>query len=179
MNLAIIVAMAQNRVIGINNKMPWHIKSDLANFRAITLNKVIIMGRKTFDSLGRPLPHRTNIVISHHSYLKIDGAMVVNSLDEALSCARRIQERDINIDDSETMIIGGAQIYEQAINMAKRLYVTLVHAKPEGDALFPRIDNKIWIKSYETLHLKEQHDDHDYTFIVYDRRKTNAPLDIN
>ncbi|GAB3105555.1 dihydrofolate reductase [Aestuariicella hydrocarbonica] len=130
--LALIVAQASNRVIGRNNKMPWHLPEDLQYFKRVTLGKPIIMGRKTFESIGRPLPGRTNIVITRQPDWHAEGAVVVSSLEAAI--ARGQQEST-----DEVMVIGGAQIYAASLPLVDRVYLTQVHRDYEGDARFPEL----------------------------------------
>ena len=133
--ISIIVAMSQNSVIGINNQLPWHISEDLKNFKKTTLNHCVIMGRKTYDSIGKPLNNRRNIVISRDSSLKIDGVEVVNSLEKAISMVKEALE---------IFIIGGEQIYSMALSLATHLYITKVDGHFKGDAFFPDLDQKVW-----------------------------------
>jgi dihydrofolate reductase len=139
--LCLIAALAENRVIGRDNQLPWHLPADLKHFKALTLGKPIIMGRKTFDSLGRPLPGRTNIVVTNQAGLQLPGAVVVNSLEDALTAA---QNQALLDDVDEVMVIGGEKIYRQCLKLADRLYLTLVEAEPEGDAWFPPFDADAW-----------------------------------
>ncbi len=141
--LSLIVACAENRVIGIDNSMPWHLPGDFKYFKATTLGKPIIMGRKTWDSLGRPLPGRLNIVVSRQPGLELAGAEVFASLEEALVRADQ-WAREQGVD--ELMLIGGAQLYGQALEqgLVSRLYVTRVELSPLGDAWFPEFDRKQW-----------------------------------
>ncbi|MCQ4258110.1 dihydrofolate reductase [Stutzerimonas stutzeri] len=139
--LAMIAALADNRVIGLDNKMPWHLPADLKHFKAMTLGKPIIMGRKTWDSLGRPLPGRLNLVVSRQRDLQLDGAETFTALDAALVRAEQwARERGVE----ELMLIGGAQLYAQALPQAQRLYLTRIDAAPEGDAFFPAFDDADW-----------------------------------
>lgn len=133
--VSLIVAMSRNRVIGAQNKLPWNIPEDLKRFREITTGHPIIMGRKTFDSIGRPLPKRTNIVITRDSKRTIEGCLVVDSLERAIAeaSAAGIPGSD------EVFVIGGGEIYRQALPRADRLYLTLVDCEIEGDAFFPEI----------------------------------------
>ncbi|MBO3277516.1 dihydrofolate reductase [Pseudomonas schmalbachii] len=135
--LAMIAALAENRVIGIDNRMPWHLPADLKHFKAMTLGKPIIMGRKTWDSLGRPLPGRLNLVVSRQPGLALEGAEVFTSLQAAMQRADA-WAREKGVD--ELMLIGGAQLYAEAQPIAQRLYLTRVALKPEGDAWFPELD---------------------------------------
>jgi dihydrofolate reductase len=133
--ISIIVAMSQNSVIGLKNGLPWHIPEDLKNFRKITINHSVIMGRKTYDSIGKPLKDRDNIVISRDASLKIDGVEVVNSLEKAIS---KISE------SSEIFIIGGQQIYSIALSLSTHMYVTKVDGNFDGDAFFPDYIQDEW-----------------------------------
>jgi len=133
--ISIIVAMSENSVIGLNNQLPWHISEDLKNFKKTTLNHCVIMGRKTYESIGKPLKDRRNIVISRSKSLLIDGVEVVNSLDKAIS---------IVDDSSEIFIIGGEQIYTISLPIATHLYVTKVNGDYNGDAFFPDYIQDEW-----------------------------------
>lgn len=135
MIISIIAAMADNGVIGIENRLPWNLPADMQWFRKQTLGKAVMMGRKTFDSIGKPLPNRRNVVVTRDTSLVIEGCDVVASIDEALQlCAA----------EAEVMIIGGASFYKQMLPRADRLYLTLVHADVKGDAWFPEIDFTQW-----------------------------------
>ncbi|PKM30768.1 MAG: diacylglycerol kinase [Gammaproteobacteria bacterium HGW-Gammaproteobacteria-11] len=140
-HIALIAAMGRNRVIGRDNQLPWHLPEDLKYFRSMTWGKPIVMGRKTFDSLGRPLPGRTNIVISNQSGLRIPGASVQPDIDAALDQAATQAALD-GVD--EIMVIGGETLYRQMLARADRLYLTLVDAEPQGDAWFPVIHAEDW-----------------------------------
>ena len=144
--LALIAAMARNRVIGRDNAMPWHLPEDLRYFKATTLGKPIVMGRKTFDSLGRPLPSRTNIVVSRQPDLTLEGAQVFASIDAALSAARQQAQAD-GVD--EVMVIGGDNLYRQTLERADRIYLTRFDSEPEGDAWFPDFDEQAWTLASE------------------------------
>jgi len=140
--VAMIAAMGRNRVIGRDNQMPWHLPEDLKYFKATTMGKPIVMGRKTFDSLGRPLPGRANIVVSRQSGLSIPGVEVVASIEQGLELAQQRAEQD-GVD--EIMVIGGGNLYEQCLPLAGRLYLTRVQLEPEGDAWFPAINDADWV----------------------------------
>ncbi|GEK34173.1 dihydrofolate reductase [Kurthia sibirica] len=131
--ISLIVAHDKNRVIGLNNQMPWHLPGDLAYFKRMTMGKPIIMGRNTFESIGRPLPGRKNIIITRNKNYEAQGASVVHSLTEAIDLAQN--EHD------EIMIIGGQQIFTEALPLADRLYVTLIDHEFEGDTYFPAYEN--------------------------------------
>ena len=139
--IALIVAAADNDVIGRGNALPWDLPADLAHFKRRTMGKPILMGRLTFESIGRPLPGRSNIVISRDPTYSADGVHVVPSLDAALSLAEDIALVD---GSDELMVIGGAQIYALAAPLASRLYLTRVHASPAGDAFLPELDWTQW-----------------------------------
>ncbi|MDM8348762.1 dihydrofolate reductase [Pseudomonas sp. sp1636] len=139
--LCLIAALAQNRVIGRDNQLPWHLPADLKHFKALTLGKPIIMGRKTWDSLGRPLPGRLNLVVSRQPGLRLEGAEVFASLEAAIARAEQ-WAREQGVD--ELMLIGGAQLYAQGLAQAERLYLTRVELSPEGDAWFPEIAAGAW-----------------------------------
>lgn len=139
--LCLIAALADNRVIGAGNQLPWHLPADLKHFKARTLGKPIIMGRKTWDSLGRPLPGRLNLVVSRQADLQLQGAEVFASLEAAIARADQ-WAREQGVD--ELMLIGGAQLYEQGLAQAERLYLTRVALAPEGDAWFPAFDEAAW-----------------------------------
>lgn len=170
MKIALIVAMARNRVIGKNNTMPWHLPEDLRYFKRITLNKPVIMGRNTFESIGKPLPQRSNIIISRNPAYQAAGATVVNSLEQALLQAQHLLQKQQAPQDSELMIIGGAQIYSQALPLAERLYLTEVAAEPEGDAFFPAFDRSNWQEVAREDHKACERNPYDYSFIVLDRK---------
>lgn len=139
--LSLIAALGENRVIGVDNSMPWHLPGDFKYFKATTLGKPIIMGRKTWDSLGRPLPGRLNIVVSRQTDLQLEGAEVYPSLEAAVVRAEE-WAREQGVD--EVMLIGGAQLYAQGLAQADRLYLTRVALSPEGDAWFPEFDLEQW-----------------------------------
>ncbi len=139
--LSLIAALGENRVIGVDNSMPWHLPADFKYFKATTLGKPIIMGRKTWDSLGRPLPGRLNLVVSRQAGLQLEGAEVFPSLEAALV---RAEQWALEQGASELMLIGGAQLYAQGLEQADRLYLTRVALSPDGDAWFPQIDESLW-----------------------------------
>lgn len=164
--LAVIVAAAENGVIGRNNALPWHLPQDLRYFKRITMGKPMVMGRKTFDSIGRPLPGRTSIVISRNPNYCAEGVRRAGSLDEALVLARKIAEVD---GATEAVVIGGAQIYALTLARADRLYITRVHADVEGDALLPPIDWTRWREVSREFHRAGNDNPYDYSFLVYER----------
>ena len=130
--ISLIAAISDNNVIGRDNKLPWHISTDLQRFKKLTLNHPIIMGRKTFGSIGKPLPKRTNIIITRDKDYKVEGAIVVHSIKEAIETAQKSEHGK-----EEIFIIGGGQIFKEAIAFADKLYLTIVHVTIDGDAYFP------------------------------------------
>ena len=167
MHLAIIVAAAENGLIGRNNALPWHLPGDLQYFKRVTMGKPILMGRKTFESIGRPLPGRTNVVITRNPDFSAEGIRVVESLAAALRLAE-----DIALVDGveELVVIGGAEIYREALPLAQRLYLTEVHSSVEGDAWLPDIDWADWREVQRERHAAEGNNPYDYSFVVYERR---------
>ncbi|WP_049631715.1 dihydrofolate reductase [Cellvibrio sp. pealriver] len=160
MKLAIIVAVAKNGVIGRNNQLPWHLPQDLKYFKSVTLGKPVIMGRKTYESIGRPLPGRFNIVITRNPEWVAEGVKVAHSFGEAVQVAN-------GLGTSEAMIIGGAEIYKAALSVVQRIYLTRVDLEPDGDAFFAEPDSSIWslISSVDG----EADASPGYTFLTYDR----------
>lgn len=144
--ISLIVAKADNGVIGNGNRMPWHIPSELAHFKRRTLGKPIIMGRKTFESLGRVLPGRPHVVISRQPLTLPENCFAVQSLQAAIDCAQTLTASD----DDEVVVIGGAEIYRQALPLVDTLYVTEVHLSPQGDAFFPALDPNQWQETERT-----------------------------
>ncbi|WP_282606520.1 dihydrofolate reductase [Pelagibius sp. Alg239-R121] len=163
--VALIWAMGDNRVIGKDNDLPWRLPADLKHFKAMTLGKPVIMGRKTFDSIGRPLPGRTNIVVTRRADYRPDGVVVVNDLDEAITVGRQAAERD---DKDEFMVIGGAEIYALMLDRAERLYVTEVHGEFDGDAFFPPFDLERWVEISRETHASTAEDRPAHSFVVLD-----------
>jgi len=160
MKLSLIVAMATNRTIGINKQMPWHLSADLKQFKKITMGHPIIMGRKTFESIGRPLPGRQNIVISRDISYQQDGCLVFNDLDAAVQhCA----------DQEEVFVIGGATLYAVTLERADRLYITQINQAFEGDTWFPEIDAADWREVKREDINDDASVDFKYSFISYDR----------
>ena len=130
MKISLIAAISENKVIGRDNDLPWHIPEDLKRFKEITKGHPVIMGRKTYESIGRLLPNRTNIIITRDKTYQVEGAVIVNSLEDAIQEGKKV-------DDREIFIIGGGQIFEQAIEVADKLYLTIVHDTIDGDVYFP------------------------------------------
>ena len=156
--VSIIVAMAKNRVIGKDNDIPWHLPADLKHFRKVTTGKPIIMGRKTYESIGRPLPKRHNIIISRNSDYRVEGCDVVRSLEEAVEKAGAVDE---------LFIIGGGFLYNQLINDADKLYLTFIDLEVEGDTFFPEYDHLKLTKVASECHLKDAENPYDYEFTEF------------
>lgn len=161
MNVSVIVAVSRNQVIGKENQLIWKLSADLKRFKALTTGHTIIMGRKTFDSIGKPLPNRTSIVITRQQDYKIDGCIVVNSLEEALEKAA---------DQEEVFIIGGGTIYKEALPKANKLYYTKVHKNFEGDTFFPVLDLKEWESVNREDCMPDEKNEYAYSFIDYKRK---------
>jgi dihydrofolate reductase len=166
MKLAFVVAMSQNRVIGIDNQLPWRLPEDLKWFKRVTLGHPIIMGRKTYESIGRPLPGRTNIVVTRQKQWSQEGAVVAHGIDSALEKAVNQARRD-GVD--EIYIIGGEELFRQSFNKVDRLYLTQVQAHLDGDAFFPEFDGSDWREVDREDHLADPQNPYDYSFIVLDR----------
>jgi len=174
LKLSVIVAVAENGVVGKNNALPWYLPADLQYFKRTTMGKPIVMGRKTYESIGRPLPGRTNIVISNNRDYTAEGVAVVSSLEQALAYAGEVALID---GSEELMVIGGATIYAAAIPLADRLYVTEVHATVEGDAYLGEIDWSPWRESGREDHKAEDPNPYDFSFVIYDRLYSRSIID--
>ncbi len=167
MKIAMIVAMAENTVIGVNNQLPWYLPEDLRYFKHVTMSKPIIMGRKTFESIGRALPGRTNIVVSRQADLNLpEGVKLAATLEQAYDIAESVCLIE-GLD--EAMVIGGEQIYQAAFKHAQRLYLTKVKAVIEGDAFFTGFDEHQWSLVSEEAHAASGANPHDYSFCVYEK----------
>ena len=164
MKIALIVAASQNNVIGLDNQLPWHLPEDLQYFKAVTMGKPILMGRKTYDSIGRPLPGRTNIVLTRDANWSAEGVVVVNDLDSATAAS---EKACVAAGVDELMIIGGEQIYRKFLPVADKLYLTKVEAVVEGDAYFPAIDSDQWQQVAEKI--PEEGGNYSYRFVVLER----------
>jgi dihydrofolate reductase len=158
--ISVIAALAKNCVIGIENRLPWRLPEDLAHFKALTLGHPILMGRKTFESLGRPLPGRTNIVITRNPGYRPEGCLVADSIPGAITLCR---------DADEIFFIGGAELYAQAITLADRLYLTEVDIEAEGDAWFPDYERSTFTEISRESHAGEKGDTVGFDFVVYER----------
>jgi dihydrofolate reductase len=159
--LSIIVAISENNAIGRDNQLLWHLPADLKHFKNITSGHPIIMGRKTYDSIGRPLPNRRNIIITRQTDLNIPGTEVVNSIEDAISLCS---------DEKEVFIIGGAEIYKSALSMSNRIYLTTVHQEFKADAFFPTLDKNEWLETAQEYHDADEKNAVAYTFSILDRK---------
>lgn len=159
--ISLIAAMDENRVIGIDNRLPWKLPADLQYFREVTMGKPILMGRKTYESIGRPLPGRTNIVLTSDPAFTADGCTIVHSVEEGLGAAAGSEE---------VMVIGGASLYRHMLPIAHRLYVTLIHAEFEGDTWFPEIEAGEWREVERVDHPADERNVYRYSFVRYERR---------
>ena len=166
--VALVAAVAQNGVIGDKNAIPWRLPSDFAHFKRITLGKPVIMGRKTFESIGKPLAGRTNIVVTRQAGYQPDGVLVISSLEAALDHAQTIAEAD---GAEEVIVGGGAQIYQEALPVADRMYLSEVALAPEGDAYFPRVNWGEWQESGQIEVPPSPKDTAAFRVRVYQRRR--------
>ena len=160
MRISMIVAVAANGVIGRDGELPWHLPEDLKHFKRITLGKPIVMGRKTWESIGRPLPGRHNVIVTRTEGYVAEGASVVNSPEAALA---------LLAGEDEVMIIGGGAIYQAFLKLADRIYLTRVDATVEGDASFPELDAARWSEMSRDRHAADERHAHPFTFIQLDR----------
>jgi dihydrofolate reductase len=167
MKISLIVAMAKNRVIGDNGAMPWHLSADLKKFRQITTGFPIVMGRKTYQSIGRPLPNRTNIIISRDNSFQAEGCIVFNDLQNGLDHACQLAD--------QVFVIGGATLYEALLPVADTLYLTQIHQDFTGDTLFPAFDSKEW----QEVAREDYHDDASVDFSYSFLQFTRADLSKN
>lgn len=164
MRLSLIVAHTENRVIGLRGGLPWHLPADLRFFRDKTTGHAVIMGRRTFEEVGKPLPNRRNIVVTRREGFDAEGVEVAHSLDEAIGRARS------DPSETEAFIIGGGEIYRQAIPLVDRMYITLVRARPEGDTTFPKWNENDFELVSQTHLSPDERNEHAMDFLVYDRR---------
>lgn len=155
--IRIIVAMSKNRVIGNNNQLIWKLSSDLKRFKELTTGNSVVMGRKTFESIGKPLPNRRNVIITRNNEYVVEGCEIVSSLEEALL-----------LTNNNCFIIGGGEIYKQALDITDKIYLTLVHKEFEGDTQFPELD-KQWAKISRKDFEADEKNEYKYSFIEYER----------
>lgn len=156
--ISLIAAMAKNRIIGKDNQMPWHLPADLGHFKAVTLGKPIIMGRKTYESIGRPLPGRKNIVMSRDKDYKLEGCETVTSLEEAIKLVEDVEE---------IMIIGGGFLYTECIPQADKLYLTFIDLDVEGDTQFPQFEHLSLTELKREKHYKDEKNPYNYEFVDF------------
>ena len=159
--VTIIAAIAENNALGKDNQLIWYLPADLKRFKKTTLNHVVIMGRKTYESLGKPLPNRSNILITRDKNYKAEGCVVVNSLKEALETAAK--------EDENPFILGGAEIYKQALPFTDKLDVTFVHHQFDADVFFPEIDKTIWKETSREDFKADENHKYDYSFVTFER----------
>ena len=159
-NVSLVVAMDENRLIGVDGGLPWKLSNDLKQFKRLTVGKIVLMGRKTWQSLGRPLPDRENWVLTRDASFRADGARVFRELDDAVREAG----------NRELMVIGGAEIYRQALPIANRIFLTHVHAKVKGDTWFPELDAAAWREIAREDHPADDRHAHAYSFITLERK---------
>lgn len=162
MILSAIVAISENNVIGKDNQLPWYLPADLKYFKKTTINHPVIMGRKSFESIGNALPKRTNIVISRNPYYIANGVLVAHSLEEALAISGDLEAEEI-------FIIGGAEIFRQSLEICDRLYITEVHKTFDGDVFFPEWNKQEWKLLKEEFHEADDKNPYPYTFKTYER----------
>ncbi|QEC53116.1 dihydrofolate reductase [Anseongella ginsenosidimutans] len=161
MNLSILAAKAENNVIGKDNRLIWHLPADLKHFRELTTGSTVIMGRKTFESIGKALPSRENIIITRQEDYDAPGCEVVHSLEEAVQ---------ISSQEENVFIIGGGEIYRQAMGIAGTLYITEIHQQFPGDAFFPEIDEQVWEETFREDHPSNEKNPFDFSFVTYQRK---------
>ncbi|MFS1525163.1 dihydrofolate reductase [Microbulbifer sp. 2304DJ12-6] len=166
-SVALIAAVARNGAIGKDNGLPWRLSGDLQFFKQVTMGKPVVMGRKTFESIGRPLPGRNNIVITRNTSWQANGVEVVTSLQAGLCRAR---EWALKAGAAEVMVIGGAQIYRLALPLAARLYITEVDAEVDADAFFPKLDDS-WVDTVRECYPASDRNEYNYALVQYDRFK--------
>ncbi len=171
MRIALVVAMAENGIIGRDGAMPWKLKTDLQAFRRITMNKPLVMGRKTFESLPGPLAGRDNIVVTGQKDYDASGIIACNSIEAALQEAGHCAARR---GADEICVIGGAKVYDACLASAGRIYLTLVHAAPEGDTAFPRFDRRDWVEISRHFVAASEHDSADMSFVILDKNPAKA-----
>lgn len=167
--VALVVAAATNGVIGLNGRMPWRIPSDLKTFRRLTMGRPIIMGRKTFQSIGRALEGRTNIVVTRDASFRAYDVIVVSSFQNALSLGAKVAGTD-----GEVMIIGGGEIYQMALPLADVVYMTEIAAEPEGDTVFPPLSPDEWVETARTVIEPDPRDDYPVSLVTYSRQPSQT-----
>jgi dihydrofolate reductase len=165
--IVVIAAIADNGVIGDDNRLIWRLRTDLRHFKALTLGRPVLMGRKTFESIGKPLPGRETVVLTRDPAFRPEGVHVAHSLEQALALGREI---GAGSEADSVTVAGGAEIYRQALPLADRLELTLVHTQPKGDALFPDWDHAAFVETRRESHPHGPADEHPFTFATFRRR---------
>lgn len=166
MRISLIVAVAENRTIGRDGGLPWHLPGDLRHFKALTIGRPVVMGRKTFESIGRPLPGRPNVVVSRGGMFKPEGVALCASIENALDNAERMA---YEIGADEIMVIGGERVYRDTFAVASRIYLTEVLSKPKGNAFFPELAADEWVETARENNRRGDGDDHDYNFVTLEK----------
>jgi len=161
MRISIIAGMAANRAIGLENRLPWNLPDDLKRFKALTMNHHIVMGRKTYDSIGKPLPGRNTVIVTRNVDYAVPGCIAVNSIDAALT---------VSYGDEEVFFVGGADLYRQALDIANRIYLTEIQRVFDGDAFFPEFDPNQWSETSRERHRTEGDNGFEYHYVIYDRK---------
>lgn len=156
--ISLIVAIGENRVIGFENKMPWHLPADLAYFKKVTTSHTVIMGRKTFQSIGKPLPNRTNVILTRDIHFSANGCLVIHSVEEALEMGK----------DQDIFVIGGAEVYKQFLPFVDRAYITKIHESFHGDTFFPELGEN-WQLTSSEIHDPDEKNRYTYEFQVFDK----------
>lgn len=169
MEISLVVAMDENRLIGANKRLPWRLPADLRHFKRITMGHPIVMGRRTWESIGRPLPGRTNIVVTRQPGYAAEGALVVDSPEAAMEAAG---------DCDELMVIGGARLYEEVLAGAHRIYLTEIHAEFDGDTWFPELNEDEWVCVSREDFEKDERNPYDYSFLVLERVPEALPAQL-
>lgn len=158
-----VVAVGLKNEIGAGNQLPWHLPKDLKHFKALTENHPVIMGRKTYESIGKPLPNRTNIIVSSKKDWFEEGVLIVGSIKEAVKFATKIHDN--------VFIIGGGEIFRQTLDITDKIELTRVHAEVQADVFFPELNSKIWVQTWEECHTKDQKHPYDFCFQTWERLK--------
>jgi dihydrofolate reductase len=160
MTISLICATSQNGVIGLNNRLPWRLPADLAHFKKLTMGHHILMGRKTYESIGRPLPGRTNVVITRQKDFQAEGCLMAHSVEQAIALCHK---------DDEVFVIGGAEIYQQTLPFANRIYLTIIHQDFEGDAFLFELDQTVWQETSRKDFEANEKNRYGYSFITLER----------
>ncbi len=163
--ISLLVAMDRNQLIGKNNDLPWRLPADLAYFKRVTMGHTIIMGRKTYDSIGRPLPGRENIIVTRDTSYKAEGCKVIHSIEEIVKMNQQT--------DQELFVIGGAEIFKEILPHSDRLYITEINKEFEGDTYFPAFEKDKWKVTSREQGIKDEKNPYDYTFLVYEKIPQN------